>query len=69
MNDWCSCNPLKEAQEKAAKWDAIVRCGECKHCSEEGVYTPAYYCLRHSPLCGVPTDPSGFCAWGERQDA
>lgn len=25
----CSCNRLIEAQEKAEKWDAIVRCGEC----------------------------------------
>lgn len=21
---WCSCNPLREAQAKAAKWDALM---------------------------------------------
>ena len=23
MTDWCSCNKLREAEEKAAKWDAL----------------------------------------------
>ena len=65
----CACNRLKEAEDKAAKWDALVRCGECEHCSEEGIYMPTYFCLRHSPLCGVPTQPRGFCAWGERRES
>lgn len=46
----------------------VVRCEECDQCSEEGIYTPAYFCLRHSPLCGVPTNPHGFCAWGKRRE-
>ena len=25
MTEWCSCNKLKEAEEKAAKWDALTR--------------------------------------------
>ena len=24
MTEWCTCNKLKEAEEKAAKWDALV---------------------------------------------
>ena len=24
MTEWCRCNRLKEAEEKAAKWDALV---------------------------------------------
>ena len=69
MTDWCSCNRLKEAEEKAASWDAIVTCWECAHCSEEGIYTPTYFCLRHSPLNGIPTYAHGFCAWGTRREA
>jgi len=37
MTEWCSCNKLKEAEEKAAKWDAIVRCGECDLCKESAI--------------------------------
>lgn len=36
--EWCSCNKLKEAEEKAAKWDAIVRCGECSLCKESTIF-------------------------------
>ena len=38
MTDWCRCNMLWEAQEKAAKWDAIVRCGECSLCKESTIF-------------------------------
>ena len=36
--EWCSCNKLKEAEEKAAKWDAIVRCCECSLCKESTIF-------------------------------
>lgn len=55
---WCSCNLLREAQEKAAKWDAIVRCKDCRYLDEyEG-------CLRSF---AVDFDPEGFCTWGVRE--
>lgn len=66
MSDWCSCNPLKEAQEKAAKWDAIVRCGECEHCLEDSHTEATLFCAR--PGCLTPTHRRGFCAWGERKE-
>lgn len=25
MTEWCTCNKLKEAEEKAAKWDALAQ--------------------------------------------
>lgn len=60
MSGWCSCNPLKEAQEKAAKWDAIVRCGECVHFCE--------HCATCSYRYDRPTTVTldHFCSFGER---
>lgn len=60
MTEWCSCNMLKEAQEKAAKWDAIVRCGECKW--REVSALNATVC----PDWEAFEDPDGFCKWGRR---
>ena len=84
MTEWCTCNKLKEAEEKAAKWDAIVRCVECKYYEPEYTWEefrevgyPYEICME-PPTCtlgyalsGVArvTIPNGFCAWGERQDA
>ena len=71
---WCSCNPLREAQEKAAKWDAIVRCGECRHMHIVQNWPGMDVCEcwlhadRESGALGKePTQPDGFCAWGERK--
>ena len=50
--------------------EEIVRCKDCADCTEEGIYTPQYYCgSRHwnSGCCRTPTDPNGFCAWGKRK--
>lgn len=80
MTDWCSCNKLKEAEEKAAKWDAIVRCGECKHYDPEYEWEEwreagfGYETCLEPPSCAFMNglelpNPNGFCAWGERQDA
>ena len=30
----CRCNRLREAEDKAAKWDALVKCEDCKHYDE-----------------------------------
>ena len=67
MTEWCRCNKLKEAEEKAAKWDAIVRCGECVHAGKREVppLGLARWCYFHSHLA----PKYGFCAWGERRDA
>lgn len=59
MTEWCSCNRLREADEKAAKWDAIVRCGECKH---------LYEYIGRCRMTGAPADGDHFCAWGERRE-
>ena len=70
MTEWCSCNKLKEAEEKAAKWDAIVRCWECKHYRDHELIpfeNMPDFCVR-TPY-GTKVEPDGFCAWGERRDA
>lgn len=69
----CTCNRLIEAEAKAAKWDALVRCGECKHYEEPADSDLKPYCV--SRLEGTPIPPNvfrgvkpdGFCAWGERK--
>ena len=53
----CRCNRLREAEEKAAKWDALVRCEECK-------YFDTRKCKSQWPF-----RLDGFCAWGERREA
>lgn len=60
----CSCNRLREAQEKAAKWDAIVRCGECVQLDVFGEEEPNYWCDWFS----AHVRPNSFCAWGERRE-
>ena len=63
MTEWCSCNKLKEAEEKAAKWDAIVRCKDCEHWATERRFT--FGCL--GPRGRL--NPNGFCSDGERREA
>lgn len=55
----CTCNRLKEAEEKAAKWDAIVRCGECVHVLKNG------FCDLNEHW----TDPDGFCDCGSKGES
>lgn len=60
----CTCNRLKEAEAKAAKWDGIVRCRECrwrKFSATRGVYE----CSR---VVGLLAPSFGYCAWGERRE-
>lgn len=76
MSDWCSCNPLREAQEKAKKWDAIVRCGDCKYYFDrwESCMRNSYTRTFYEPDGGwgeneegfFGVEPDGFCSWGER---
>ena len=59
-----------EVFEECDVVEEIVRCKDCADCTEEGIYTPQYYCgSRHwnSGCCRTPTDPNGFCAWGKRK--
>ena len=61
---WCSCNPLREAREKAEKWDAIVRCKDCAffYTDEDG----EGYC--ENSYAGLWSgEPDSFCSWGERK--
>ena len=66
----CTCNRLKEAEAKAAKWDALVRCGECEYYRDHELIP-----IENAPdLCmripyGVNVEPDGFCAWGERRES
>ena len=69
MTEWCSCNRLKEAEEKAAKWDAIVRCVECRHFTETRLADGTVENRCSGVFAHVKTRPDGFCAWGERRDA
>lgn len=52
--------------------EEIVRCKDCADCTEEGIYTPQYYCNnRHWHYLswqGTSTDPNGFCKWGKRKE-
>lgn len=56
-DQWCSCTRLREAEEKAAKWDAIVLCRDCRHYDGEE-------CLR---LYGAYPTATDFCSRGERR--
>lgn len=70
MTDWCSCNRLREAEEKAAKWDALVRCKECEHYREHGTLPfPDFPDLCVRTPYGMKVDPDHFCAWGVRREA
>jgi hypothetical protein len=60
----CTCNRLIEAEAKAAKWDAIVRCGECKSAEPR---RPGM--LRLCSEIEAMVKPDGFCAWGERRES
>lgn len=69
----CTCDRLREAEEKAAKWDAIVRCRDCENASH---FFPYSWNGERSTIeiwtCrilaeGEEIDPDGFCAWGERR--
>lgn len=59
----CNCDRLREAEEKAAKWDAIVRCRNCAH-SYQDIPSAYFQCSRLFAKVG----PNGFCAWGERRE-
>jgi hypothetical protein len=62
----CTCNRLREAEAKAAKWDAIVRCGECKHKTSEDPDIPfGEICKIHR----IEYPHDFFCAWGERRES
>jgi hypothetical protein len=64
MTEWCTCNKLKEAEEKAAKWDAIVRCGECKYLMRGLPYKGRFACFNR----GLFVTEKDFCSWGERRN-
>lgn len=67
---WCSCTRLREAEEKAAKWDDVVRCGDCKFVGigMTGMQCDRYvFAIEHGesvPAAKVVT-PDHFCSWGE----
>lgn len=63
---WCSCIRLREAEEKAARWDGIVLCRDCKHFYQAcGKYATHDFCT----YLEIMAEPNGFCAWGERRQS
>lgn len=70
----CTCNRLKEAEAKAAKWDAIIQCDECRYFDSA---SEACWHFKHFEQRGDYSwdyaphwiEPGGFCAWGERREA
>lgn len=52
----CTCNRLTEAERKAALWDGIVRCRDCR-------FFDTRKCKSQWPF-----SLDGFCAWGERRE-
>lgn len=66
----CTCDRLREAEEKAARWDGIVRCGECDWCGRLRFHgRERLSCV----LLKADVDPEFFCAVGvgskRREDA
>ena len=63
---WCSCTRLREAEEKAAKWDEVVTCEECIYLCEND---SRWRCLVFYADIAYNDGrkPNGFCAWGERR--
>ena len=57
MSAHCSCNRLRDAEDKAAKWDALVRCADCIHW-EGGDCTFEQY----------GANPDGFCHLGTKEE-
>ena len=71
----CRCDRLAEAERKAALWDGIVRCGDCKyiHTVRSWLGIDEDQCWLHADhesgaLGKEPTQPDGFCAWGRRRE-
>ena len=56
---------VEEPGDRSASWrvhERIVRCRDCKH-YEWREHLGRSYC--HGEY---PTEPDGFCAWGERKE-
>ena len=52
------------------KWlpvrERIVRCRDCKHCTQRDAIFPPIVCERWG-YYNFKTEPDRFCAWGERR--
>ena len=57
----CTCDRLRKAEKKAAKWDAIVKCRNCKH-SYQDIPSAYFQCVR----LFAKVSPDSFCSCGER---
>lgn len=69
----CTCDRLRAAEEKAAKWDGIVRCGECRWYFEGKKRGCIRFWAKSLPKSLLdypilPTEPDGFCHRGERRE-
>lgn len=73
----CTCNRLAEAERKAALWDGIVRCRDCRWHVEPRFPFKQHGCIRfwakkqpkelfNRPILHI--EPDGFCFWGERRE-
>lgn len=63
----CTCTRLKEAEAKAARWDGVVRCGECEMGSD--VVAPDYGAgFLWCELMELPAASGHFCGWAKRRE-
>ena len=46
--------------------EEIVRCRDCKHCTQRDAIFPPIVCERWG-YYNFKTEPDRFCAWGERR--
>lgn len=69
----CTCNRLAEAERKAALWDGIVRCRDCRWYFEGKKRGCIRYWAKKLPKSLLdypilPTEPDGYCHRGERRE-
>lgn len=64
----CTCTRLKEAEAKAAKWDGIVRCQDCKYVNPKKTRTIANAVFLWCKIFELPFLEDWYCAWGERRE-
>ena len=62
----CKCNRLMEAEAKASKWDALVRCGKCRALT---LIYAGETTVHRCELLNIDTNPRLFCAWAERRES
>lgn len=66
MNGFEELHEYIQQYTDAGQWsrgEDIVRCRDCKYCTESMAWPGAYEC----DYINRGVEPDGFCAWGERK--